>query len=161
MKFDDAVNGVLAILFGAAIIVGSRGMPQVAHIEYGPGFFPGIAGMGLILAGASLVLRRILAGVGAVEGLVQLRSVGGRGVIGFFLVLGSILGYVLLARMLGFLIVAPIFLFLLILWFERRTVMALVGALIGTIVFHTFFYQFMSAPLPWGLLEPWAGRLTW
>lgn len=161
MKFDDALNGVLAILLGVVIIVGSRGMPQVAHIEYGPGFFPAIAGIGLIMAGASLILRRLILAEGVVDGLVRLRGAGVQGAIGFLLVLGLILGYIFLANTLGFLIVAPLFLFVLVLWFERRPVLAVVAAILGTVVFHTFFYQLMSAPLPWGPLEPWSGALTW
>lgn len=161
MKLDDAVNGALAILLGAAIIIGSRGLPTVPHIEYGPALFPKLAGAGLILAGASLILRRILLAEGAVDGLVRLRAAGRRGAIGVLLVLGAILGYVFLAERLGFLVIAPIFLFVLVWWFDGRFGIALATAIIGTLVFHAFFYQFMSAPLPWGVLEPWSGHLTW
>ena len=161
MKFDDLINGAIAILLGGAIILNSRGMTGVAHIEYGPGFFPAIAGGGLVVAGLVLIARRVLTSQGVVVGFVASRASGRSGVFGFFLILALVAGYILLADTLGFLIVAPVFVFALVYWFERRLGMSLAAAALGAIAFHTFFYQFMSAPLPWGLLEPWAGRLTW
>ncbi len=160
MKLDDAINGALAILIGLAMILASQDMPKIAHIDYGPGFFPTLIGAGFVLAGLWLIVRR-LAGGGAVAGLVAWRADGKRGVIGFSLILGSIAAYVLLAPRLGFLIVTPVLIFILVAFFTRRFYLALVTALLGTIVFHSFFYQLMSAPLPWGLLEPWSGGLTW
>ncbi len=161
MKFDDFLNGAIAILLGAAMIAGSRGMSRVAHIEYGPGFFPAIAGTGLIIAGLVLIVSRAVFASGAIDNLVSLRAKNWRGLLGFFIVLTAILGYILFADVLGFFIVAPIFLFTLVFWFERRLGLSLAVAVLGTFIFHSFFYQFMSAPLPWGLLEPWSGRLTW
>lgn len=161
MKFDDFLNGAIAILLGTALILGSRGMSQVAHIDYGPGFFPTIAGAGLIFAGLVLIFNRAVFASGAVDNLVFVRAQNGRGLLGFLIVMAVILGYILFANVLGFFIVAPILLFILVFWFERRLGLSLAVAILGTIIFHAFFYQFMSAPLPWGLLEPWSGRLTW
>ena len=159
MKFDGLINGAVAILLGLSMIIGSRGMTGVSHIEYGPGFFPSIVGTGLVMAGLTLIVRRLVAAEGIVEGFVASRARSRAGVFGFLLVLAAIAGYILLA--LGFLIVAPVFIFILAYRFERRLGMSVAAAILGTIAFHIFFYQIMSAPLPWGLLEPWAGNLTW
>lgn len=161
MKFDDLINGAFVMLLGIVIILKSRGLEGVSHIDYGPGLFPAIAGFGLFIAGLALIARRILASEGAVAGFVALRAQSRSGLFGFFLVLAAVVGYILFVDVLGFLIIAPIFIFTLVYWFERKSSLSIVAAVLGTIVFHTFFYQFMSAPLPWGFLEPWSGRLTW
>lgn len=161
MKLDDAVNGALAIAVGLAIILASRGMPALSHIDYGPGFFPTLTGAGFVLAGAWLVGRRVAAGIGAVGGLVAFRGNGLRSIMGFALIVGAILAYVYLAPVLGFLLIAPVLIFALVAFFTHKVGLAVVTALLGAIVFHVFFYQLMSAPLPWGLLTPYAGVLTW
>ncbi len=161
MKFDDGLNGLFAVLMGLGMVLYSAGLPDMPHIDYGPGFFPTLVGYGFILAGSTLIVRRIVAGGGAVDGWVRLRETGRAGIMGFGVILCAILAYVLLVELLGFLLLAPVLLFTMIYWFERRALRAAVIAIVGTVVFHTFFYQLMSAPLPWGPLEPWAGVLTW
>ncbi|UWQ17907.1 tripartite tricarboxylate transporter TctB family protein [Jannaschia sp. M317] len=161
MKFDDGVNGLLAVLGGVGMVLYARTLPDMAHIDYGPGFFPMLVGWGLILAGGTLIGRRILSGGGAVAGLIAFRGRGRQSLIGFAVVLGTVLAYVLLVDTLGFLLTAPILLFAMVWWFERKPIRAAVIAVVGTFVFHSFFYQIMSAPLPWGPLKPWSGVLTW
>lgn len=161
MKFDDLINGALAMLLGIAIILNSRGLEGVSHIEYGPGFFPSLAGAGLILAGLTLVARRLLASEGVVSGFVALRATSRSGLIGFLLVLAALAFYIAFAEVLGFLLIAPVFIFTLVIWFEGQLGLSLAAGVLGTVAFHTFFYQFMSAPLPWGVLEPLSGILTW
>ncbi len=161
MKLDDSLNGLLAVILGLAMIIASRGMTQIAHIEYGPGFFPSIAGGGLMLAGLFLIIRRIAFQGGAVEGLVQLRGQGIRGAFGFLLIVSVVGAYILFINAVGFLLLTPILLFVLIYWFERRANLAAAIAVFGTLIFHIFFYQLMSAPLPWGVLKNWSGALTW
>ncbi len=161
MKFDDGVNGLFAVLVGVAMIVYSISFPAMAHIDYGPGFFPTLVGAGFVLAGGALIARRVFAGGGAIPGLVHLRANGLRGFAGFFVMLGAVLFYVLLVESLGFLLTAVIVVFSLVYWFDRRLWRAVAVAIVGTFVFHSFFYQIMSAPLPWGPLEPYAGILSW
>lgn len=161
MKFDDAINGALAVAVGLAIILAASGMPAIDHIDYGPGLFPTITGAGFVLAGLTLIGRRLVAGVGAVPGGVAWRGQGARSIAGVALVIGSVLAYVFVAPVLGFLLTAPVILFALVTFFTRRPGLAVAVALVGTVAFHLFFYQVMSAPLPWGVLTPYAGILTW
>lgn len=161
MKLDDGVNGAIFIALGSSLMLTSLGMPRVAHIDFGPGLLPGLVGVGFCFAGAVLLINRLVLRQGAVPGLVRLNAAGRNGVVGGLLVVGCIFAYVLLAETIGFLLLSPVLLFVLIFWFERRIVLAATCSVTGTIVFHLFFYQLMTAPLPWGVLLPWAGVLTW
>ena len=161
MKTDDGLIGTIFVILGASLVLVSFGMPQVAHIDYGPGLLPLLVGFGFCFAGAFLIFYRALRSKGAVIGLIQFSSKVPNGGLGIFLVLGCIFAYVVLAKTVGFLLLAPVLLFVLTYWFERRFLLSAICAVVGTIIFHILFYQLMSAPLPWGLLLPWAGALTW
>jgi len=165
LKFDDLINGALAILLGAALILGARSLPTVNHIQFGPGLFPTLVGLGFVGAGFVLIIRRLRAGEGVVDGFMQIPA-GDYGSTGFriasvLLVLGAILFYILVVDWLGFLLTMPLILLVLILWFDRRPLLDLACAVVATLILHTFFYQLMSVPLPWGVLETYAGVLTW
>ncbi len=165
MKFDDAINGLVAIVFGGVLIIQARNFPEVRHIEYGPGLLPTLVGIGLIAAGTVLLVRRVFAGHGKQVGWVSIGRGEGvdrsRGLVAMALQIIAVTFYIAAVNTLGFLITMPIVLFSLIWWFDRRSVRAVLVAVFGSIVIHSFFYQVMSVPLPWGLLEPYARVLTW
>ncbi len=165
MKFDDAINGIVAIAFGGALIVLARNFPEVRHIDFGPGLLPTLVGTGLIIAGTVLLLRRLFSAHGKQVGWVSVdRGEGSdslRGLAAMALQIAAVVFYIVAVKYLGFLITMPIVLFCLIWWFDRRIVRAAVVAIVGSIVIHSFFYQIMSVPLPWGLMEPYARVLTW
>jgi putative tricarboxylic transport membrane protein len=161
VKIDDGLNGAIFIVLGSLLIFASLGMPRLAHIEYGPGLLPGLVGTGFCFAGAILMTDRLLRCKGKVVGLIQSNAANARGFVNVFLVASCILTYIFFAEAIGFLLLAPVLLFILIFWFEKQIFLAAICAVTGTVVFHLFFYQLMSAPLPWGLLVPWAGILTW
>ncbi len=165
MKFDDAINGVIAIVFGCSMIVLSQNLPEVRHIDFGPGLFPTLVGCGLVAAGGFLLGRRLFAAHGKVIGWASFgsgdRETPSGGVGSMALQIAVIVFYILTIERLGFLLTMPIVLFCLLAWFDRRIARAAIYAIAGTAVLHSFFYQLMSVPLPWGLLEPYARALTW
>jgi putative tricarboxylic transport membrane protein len=64
--------------------------------------------------------------------------------------------YLALAERVGFLIVAPA---LLLAWFRVlgvRWPVALVAALVTTLLMWYAFYKLLRVPLPWGVLTPFA-----
>ncbi|MEQ8967500.1 MAG: tripartite tricarboxylate transporter TctB family protein [Azospirillaceae bacterium] len=165
MKIDDSLSGLAAILFGAFLIYWSRGFETVAHIAYGPGFFPMLIGAILIGAGTILASRRLVGwwrtgeaprGVTLGEWARSPRAIGA-----FVLFLAAIVFYILAVEWLGFLLTMPIILAVLIWWLDRRPGRAIATAVVATLALQTFFQGVMTVPLPWGLLEPWAGTLTW
>lgn len=86
---------------------------------------------------------------------------GMRALLPLLPVLLAIVFYILTVEFLGFLFVMAILIFTITWWFDRHPRRAALIAFAGTLVFHTFFYQLMKVPLPWGLLETYAGYLTW
>lgn len=147
------------------MIVLSWNLPEVRHLDYGPGLFPTLVGSGLIAAGGFLLSRRLITSHGKLPGWISLARGGGdtasRGLCSMALQIAAIVFYIATIELLGFLITMPIMLFCLIWWFDRRIARAAIYAMAGTAVIHSFFYQIMSVPLPWGLLEPYARALTW
>ncbi len=161
MKLDDLINGVVFLALGIGIVAYAQSLPTMAQIEYGPGFLPSIVGTGMALAGLVLIVARIWRNAGAVEGGFAFNGNGMRGLLGIGIFLAAIFFYILTADALGFLIVAPILLFVIVYWFERRLKLAIAVGIVGTFLLHTFFYQIMKAPLPWGILIDYSGALTW
>ncbi len=162
MKFDDAILGVIISLFGAAIIYLSSGFDTLRHISYGPGFFPTIIGAGLVFCGILLIGRRFLEG--RPEGKwVELGdwSRSARHIVNFVLVPFSVIFYILISDVAGFFLSMILLLSIQIAWFTRRFWTSVGIALFVTLILQIFFQGFMSVPLPWGVLEPFAGALTW
>lgn len=168
MRFPDSVNAAIAIALGVFLIVVSRNFQDVRGIEYGPGLFPTLIGVAFILAGLALVFGRFFAQFEKQAPLPDSSfnnlphdSSQRHGVFTLLLQIVAVVFYILAVNKLGFLITMAILLFGILWWFDRRILRAIVIAVIASLALHTFFYQLMSVPLPWGVLEPIAGQLTW
>jgi len=163
MKLDDSLTGGGFVLLGLAMIALSRGMEPVAHIPYGPGFFPTIIGAIMVGFGGLLVLRRVGAGRGRLEGLARLPPASGtrRDWLTPVLFVAAPLLYIVLAPAVGFLIVMPCILLMLMGHLSGRWMTALVLSVLLSVGLHGLFEGIMRVPLPWGVLEPWAGVLSW
>ncbi len=162
MKFDDAVLGLAIAVFGGVIVYFSSQFHALRHISYGPGFFPTIIGAGLILCGVLLLGRRVLAG-GLRGPWVMLGdwSRSPRHLVNMILIPASVIFYILASDTLGFFISMIVLLTVQIGWFTRKPLRSVVIAVCVTVLLQEFFQGFMSVPLPWGVLEPFAGALTW
>jgi len=165
MKFDDAINGLFAIALGLSMILLARDLPSVRHIEYGPGLFPTLVGLGLIGAGLVLIIRRIVRKQGHVRGWVtvgfSVDPAQRSPLLSLGVVIGAVIFYISFVKALGFLPTMALLLFTTIWWFDRRFFRAMITAVVATWAIHSFFYQLMSVQLPWGILTPFAGTLTW
>ena len=64
--------------------------------------------------------------------------------------------YILFSTSVGFLIVASLGLFAMLVAFGVQRGMAVVVAVVGTIVIWYAFYKLLRVPLPWGVLERFA-----
>lgn len=156
MKFNDAVFGVVLLLFAAAMIGYTRTFPDMPGQDYGPALFPALIGFGL--AASALVLiaggvkrRHTEPIVAWAEWVTSWRHLGN-----FAAVLGGLLLYILLADWLGFIISSVLLLTGILTKLRGRFVSSFAIALATTLVVHISFTRLLLVPLPWGLLEPFA-----
>lgn len=153
MRVNDAVIGVVLILF--AIVAGAEasGFPLVPGQRYGAALFPLLISIGLGIAGALLVisgLRRF----GTAPLLDTSASGGVRGTINVALVIGALVFYVLASEPLGFIPTAFLITSVLLLRLRGRPLSSLAIAAVAVLVVHQIFSRWLLVPLPWGVLEP-------
>jgi putative tricarboxylic transport membrane protein len=155
MKFNDALFGVLLIIFGAAIGWHISSYPEMSGQKFGPAVFPGMIAAGLAACGLLLALRtvRVRAPVFEIAAWTRSPVLASN----FALICAALIFYIVAADTLGFLITGTLLLFAL---FRKFGVSALQAALVApgsAIVIHLLFYKMLRVPLPWGLLEFMAG----
>jgi putative tricarboxylic transport membrane protein len=161
VKVHDTLSGAVVVALGLVVWLLARALPDMTYFRYGPGFFPGLIGGLLVVIGGLLALRD-LASLRR-EPLVRLApwARSGRHRLDALAAIGAVVAYALLVDRLGFLPTAFLLLFLLVWRLWRRPVAALAVALAGTLATHQVFVELLLVPLPWGLLEPLSGTLTW
>jgi putative tricarboxylic transport membrane protein len=79
-----------------------------------------------------------------------------RHVVAFAVTIAGPVAYVAFADRIGFLIAGPLLLLALFLAYGVRPKVAIVTALVATLVIHFAFYKLLRVPLPWGVLTPFA-----
>ena len=156
MKFNDAVFGVILLLFAAAMIGYTRSFPGMPGQDYGPALFPVLIGLGMGATGIVLIVggvkrRRSEPFVAFADWVSSPRHLGN-----FAAILGGLLLYILLSDWLGFIVSSVLLLTGLLIKLRGRFVSSFAIALATTLVVHLAFTRLLLVPLPWGLLEPFA-----
>ncbi len=154
MRLNDAVFGVLLIVFAIAEIAYARTFPSLYGQDYGPALFPSLIGVGFLITGAILTIQGLMQRAGAP--LVQLGAWAAdrRNVVNFALVLLALLFYIVASGWLGFIPTSLIIMVVLLKSFGSGLVTALVIATLTTLGMHALFARVLLVPLPWGLLQP-------
>jgi putative tricarboxylic transport membrane protein len=155
MRVNDAVIGVVLVVFALAVIAYTRTFSAMPGQDYGPALFPVLIGIGFLVCGVVL----IAGGVGQRK-TVPLFS-GGEWLrsrhhtIDFLAVIGGLIIYILISDWLGFIPTAFLLLFgWLVLFRGGKPTSSAAIALIATLVVNYAFTQFLLVPLPLGLLRP-------
>ena len=157
MKLNDAVWGALFALLGAAILWHVQGFPRIPGQNVGPGLFPGVLAVAMLVCGAILIAT----------GLKARRSAGAtlrwavapewlrsrRHVLAFAVLVASNVFYLLVVDRLGFLLTAFVYLAALMWVLRVRLAVAVPVALIMALAIHYAFYKLLRVPLPWGVLQ--------
>ena len=157
MKLNDAVWGVLFALLGAAILWHVQGFPRIPGQNVGPGLFPGVLAVAMLVCGAILIAT----------GLKARRSAGAtlrwavapewlrsrRHVLAFAVLVASNVFYLLVVDRLGFLLTAFVYLVALMWVLRVRLAVAVPVAFIMALAIHYAFYKLLRVPLPWGVLQ--------
>jgi putative tricarboxylic transport membrane protein len=158
VRINDAVAGVVLILFGLAIVWHAQSFPDMPGQNYGPALFPTVIGVGFILCGAVLTLGGLRRR--AVEPWLHLEpwAASRARLLDAASVIGGLLFYILLSDQLGFLITAMA---LLTFWLVRfrggHLLSSLPIAAGATLVVDYAFRSMLLVPLPIGpfAILPW------
>jgi len=154
MRFNDAVFGIILIVFALAVIAYTTTFPRLHGQNYGPDLFPIIIATGMIVCGIILILKGI-----ASRNTVPIIQVGDwaqdRGnIFNVALLLGSIVFYILISGSLGFIPTSLLILTALLVRLGSSWRMSLIVAVVTTLIMHTLFAKVLLVPLPWGILLP-------
>ena len=153
MKLNDAIFGLLFMLLGGAVLAAIQGYPRIPGQPVGPALFPGLIAAGLCICGVLLIATgvRHRAEHGWVVFDDWLRSP--RHVLGFLVLVGAIVLYILASDRVGFLLTAAAILLALFLVLDVKPVTAVVVAVVASLLVHFAFYKLLRVPLPWGVLQ--------
>jgi putative tricarboxylic transport membrane protein len=157
MRLNDAVWGVLLLVFSAVLLVHVQSFPRIPGQQVGPALFPGFLAVALAVCGALLVIR----------GLATRRAWGeraewvafaewtrsGKHVLAFVATIGVNVLYILAVDRLGFIPLGVIYLGVLFLVYGVPVKWIVPLAIVMTLGIHYAFYKLLKVPLPWGLLQ--------
>jgi putative tricarboxylic transport membrane protein len=155
VRVNDAVIGVVLVLFALAMIGYTRSFPAMPGQNYGPALFPVLIGIGFLLTGLILIAggiarRRTEPWFGGADWLRSPLHVAR-----FLAIVGGLLAYILCSDWLGFIPTALLLLFgWLVLFRGGKPLSSLVIALAVTLAVDYAFTQLLLVPLPLGLLQP-------
>jgi putative tricarboxylic transport membrane protein len=154
MRLNDAIFGVLLIVFAIAEIAYTRTFPSLHGQAYGPDLFPILIGVGFLITGAILTIQGLAQR--AVQPLVETGAWAAdrRNVVNFALVLLALLFYIAASDWLGFILTAFIIMLVLLKSFGSGMATAVVVAALTTLAIHALFARVLLVPLPWGVLQP-------
>lgn len=155
MRVNDAITGVVLILFALAEIAYTRTFPAMPGQSYGSALFPVLIGVGLIICGVILIVgglarRRTEPMIGGAEWLRSPHHVAG-----FLAMVGGLLFYILASGWLGFILTGLLLMFgWLVLLRRGKPASSFALALAVVLAVDYAFKSLLLVPLPLGLLQP-------
>jgi len=156
VKFNDAIWGAALVVFAGLLFVHAQGFPAIPGQSVGPGALPKALAVGLAVCGALMFLGGLRARAsGSSSHWIELPDwfASRPQAMGFAVLVGVNLLYLLGVDRLGFVIVGWIYLAALMLVLRVRPVLAIGVALVMTLLIHYVFYKLLRVPLPWGVLQ--------
>lgn len=148
MRFNDALIGILAIILGIIVFIHVRSFPVQADGHAGPGLFPSVLAVLLVIVGGLLIRQGLRSGSPLFERLPELDA---RGLGNIMLTLGSIVFYVLVSEKLGFLLSSFIVMVAMMLMLKAKPLTAAPVAAATTLFIYGIFNKFLLVPLPRGI----------
>ena len=162
MKVSDIILGPIVMAIGIIALYASSLQPKPFFgSAYGGGLFPSLISFGLILGGGMLALSSWRENAGG-----RLFEVGdwvhsSRHVTNVAVVLGALTFYIAASSWLGFIIAGFTTMLIPLLQFTRSPLRSIVVSAITIAIVKIGFQDILLVPLPWGILEPYAGALRW
>lgn len=165
---NTRATGIGFMLLGLVVLALSFRLEGPRHMPHGPGVFPSAIGVLMALAGLVVALGRDPNKQAAtddqqprLDAAPGTKSQEPERILAFIMFAAAPLVYALVLPTIGFLIVTPPLLAVLVIVSGGRWPVAIATGVIGTLLLQTVFQQVMRVPLPWGILEQYAGVLTW
>jgi putative tricarboxylic transport membrane protein len=154
MRANDAICGLVLLVFAAVMAVLTIPFPEFPGQRFGPDLLPLILSGALSICGVLLVKRGLQARRGGEPWFVIAAWTAlPPKVLRFALVLASLVFYIFAADTLGFVPVSLVIIFVLSIAFGARPLPALLSAFVATLAINYFFSTIMRVPLPRGLLN--------
>lgn len=161
MRFNDAITGAVLVVFALAEIAYTRTFPSLHGQSYGPDLFPRLIGLGLFACGCILILRGLRArrvnsqpSPDAVASWFDSSNIvdSKHAKINVALTIFFLLVYIFLSDWIGFIPLSLIINSTLLYRLGSSLVMAVVIAILTTIVIQILFAKVLLVPLPAGWL---------
>lgn len=145
MKNVNRVIGLVLIIFGIWIIYRTYSFPNLNVTETGPGFFPRITAIGIIILSLILIIKSFIIPDENKVKFLDYKKV--------LIVIGIMIFYVTGFLILGFITSSIISLTaIMYLMGLRKKILILSASLISTITIYFVFTQVFNVPLPEGIL---------
>lgn len=161
MKLNDAVFGLLLLALGAYVLGVVQSFPKIPGQQVGPALFPGLIAVGICVGGLILLVRgwRSHSRDGGAVPWVSIKDWvrSPRHLLGFAVLVGSVVFYMLASQTLGFLICSALIMTAFFFVLQVPLGKAVVIAVIASLLIHFAFYKLLRVPLPWGVLK----NYTW
>jgi len=150
MKFNDAILGGVFVVVSLLILLEARTFPTLPDQPFGPGTFPTIIAILMLLGGGALILSglRSRAPVVALAGWIRTPG-GARRMLA---VPAFAIAYILLSKPIGFPIVVPVLLLLMLLNNGVRPLVSVLTAAGASLAIWLLFGRLLMVPLPLGIL---------
>ena len=154
MRVNDAILGIIIIVFSGLIILQARSYPSLPGVPYGPSLFPSVVAGAMVFGGLVLILkglrnRKATGWLVLEEWARKPRTYATLG-----LIFGSLLFYILFSERLGFIITSFLLLMGLLLWTRRGKHLlstSIIAVFFPVLVFF-LFSGLLRIPLPPGPL---------
>lgn len=161
MKLHDGAIGTIVACFGAFVAAHARTLNPPRHLDYGPGFFPLLIGIGLMGVGGLIVLNGVRGGRGQPLFVAPVWVRSGTMALRFWILPAAIGFYLLAVEWLGFLMTSITILasIMAVNGVSLRRSVGLAVAL--SVLVNVIFASILHVPLPWGFLTPVSGWLIW
>jgi putative tricarboxylic transport membrane protein len=150
MRFNDAVIGVAAMIFGLVVVVHVQSYPEMDGGMPGPSLFPTVLGILILIAGAVQIPRGIRSRAPFAKCLPDFTP---KGVANIAMTIAGVLFYVYASDFLGFLLTSFCVMFVLMLLLKGKFALSALVAAGAALCIYIVFNKMLLVPLPAGLFS--------
>src|SRR5688500_4039776 len=151
MRRNDALLGAGFVLAGAVVFVATLRFPRLDGGAPGPGLFPQVVAVLMIVAGGALAWSARSGAVGRAGAALPrpgAAGLGARGVGNTLMVFAAIIGFMVVSPPVGFLVTSFAILFALMWHLGTRPLRAALAAAGLTLFVYVLFGKVLRVPLP-------------